>query len=97
MQLACLVVFCLCECLIKTFSLLLSCKSLQYNLDFDLQKQASKKKDDEILRLKTSVRDMTTDHEEAIISMKTKLNQQIYALQSEVDSQKKAKARFVRK
>ena len=57
--------------------------------------QASKKKDEEIIRLKTVTRDMTTDHDEAITSMKTKLNQQIYNLQTEVDSQKKAKARFV--
>ena len=72
-------------------------KNIQkFNIDFTLLKQASKKKDDEILRLKAGVRDMTADHEEAVTSLKTKLNQQIYALQTEVDSQKKAKARFVK-
>ena len=83
-------------CFKRKLLLLVKCKPLQHIQDFEFVKQASKKKDDEILRLKTSARDMNADHEEAISSLKTKLNQQIYALQTEVDSQKKAKARFVR-
>lgn len=57
--------------------------------------QASKKKDDEINRLKVVARDMTADHEESLTSLKTKMNQHIYNLQTELDSQKKAKARYL--
>ncbi|XP_065065526.1 myosin heavy chain-like isoform X2 [Rhopilema esculentum] len=56
--------------------------------------QASKKKDDEIIRLKTTVRDMATDHEESLTSLRTKFNQQIYQLSEEVEAQKKSKARI---